>query len=124
MLLSIQTKTNVTIGDTTYSIEYPNVGQVLDIENLKILLSGDMYSSLVKSVHKTGLDLLNLIDGVAYFSVLADGFKKKYDIEKFTAMGGVEQAQIKQAFVKQFWPWFVKIEQELNKPETVTDGEN
>jgi hypothetical protein len=112
-MLSIQTKTKVKIGNNEYEISYPNVGQTLEIENLKMILSGNSYGDLVKSSHKTAVELLNLIDGVAYFSVLAEGFKSDFKIEDFTKMEIEQQRQISKGFIP-FWKFLVNIEKEIN----------
>jgi len=115
--MNIQTQTIVPIGGKDYTVNYPNVGQVIEIENLKLLLSGNMYGDLIKSNHATGVELLNLVDGVSYFSVLAPDFKKDFATDKFTEMDVFKQKQIIKAFKKTFWPWFSGVDAELNKED-------
>lgn len=110
----LQTKTKQKIGAKEYEMEFPNVGQVLEVENLKMLLSGNSYGQLIRSGHNTAVELLNLIDGVAYFSVLAPNFKEDFKIEDFTKIGALEQKQISIAFVK-FWTWYKEIENSINQ---------
>lgn len=122
--MDIQTSIEIKIGDKNYTINYPTVGQTIDIENLKLALSGGLYGQLLNSNHATGVELLNLIDGVAYFSVLAPSFKTDFTADKFTEMDIFKQKKIVLAFVKKFWPWFRKINDELNKIEEKADVEN
>lgn len=112
-MLSIQTKTKVKLGSKEYEVSYPNVGQILEIENLKLLLSGNSYTELAKSQHKTALNLLNLIDGVAYFTTLIPTFKEEYNVDEFTKMELKQQSEISKAFLY-FWKWMQDIENELN----------
>lgn len=119
--MNIQTSTEIKIGDKNYVIEYPHVGEVIQIENLKLMLSGNMYGDLIKSNHSTAVELLNLVDGVAYFSVLAPNFKQDFGTDKFTEMDVRKQKQIVKAFTKSFWPWFLNINTELDKDEESTD---
>ncbi len=121
--MNIETKTAIKIGDKDYPIEYPRVGQIIEIENLKLMLSGNMYGALVKSEHSTGVDLLNLIDGIAYFTVLNKDFAKDFEADDFSNMDVVRQKQIKKAFSKVFWPWFTKINIELNKDDDEDESE-
>lgn len=120
-MLPIQTKTAIQIGVKTYEFSYPNVGQIIEIENVKILLSGNTYGDLVKSNHKTAIELLNLIDGVAYFTTLNEDFKKDFNIVEFTTMEVVNQRLIMIGFVK-FWKWLNQIETEINKLTSEADG--
>lgn len=110
----MQTKTQIEIGKKNYEFSYPNVGQTIEIENMKMLLSGNTYGDLVKSNHKTAIELLNLIDGVAYFSTLNKQFRDDFNVAEFTTMEILKQRQIMTAFVK-FWKWLNEIEQEINK---------
>lgn len=111
----LQTETQVKIGNKNYTFQYPNVGQTLDIESKKSLLSGGTYRELIKSGHKTAVELLNLIDGVAYFSTLSDEFVKDFDvINKFTTLEPLIQKQIATAFVI-YWKWYLGVEEEINK---------
>jgi hypothetical protein len=122
-MLNFESKISLPIGDKTYNVNFPNVGQMLEIENNKIVLSGNMYGSLVRSNHKTGTELLNLVDGVAYFSVLCKNFSKDFEIEKFTEMNVLNQKKISFAFVTIFWPWYVKIQSEIDKQMESEDDE-
>lgn len=115
--MNIQTTTIVTVGDKNYEMEYPKVKHVIEIENLKLMLSGNMYGDLMKSNHSTAVELLNLVDGVAYFSVLAPQFKIDFDTKNFTEMDVFKQKQITKAFTKVFWPWFLNINVELDKED-------
>lgn len=121
-MLKIETTKIIKIGKKDYQVTYPNVGQTIDIENSKILLSGNMYSAMSKSSHRTAIMLLNLIDGIAYFSVLAPDFKEDYNVVNFLNMDLIKQTEVTKAFVKSFWPWFDSINTELNKDDE--DEEN
>lgn len=113
-MLTLQTKTKQKIGEKEYDIEFPKVGELLEIENLKLLLSGNTYGTLVQSRHNTAIEMLNLIDGVAYFTVLAKGFKEDYKIEDFTNIDILKQKEIIFAFIE-FWKWYKGVENEANK---------
>lgn len=110
----LQNKTALKIGVKNYEFSYPNVGQTIEIENMKMILSSNTYGDLVKSNHKTAVELLNLIDGVAYFSTLNKDFREDFNVVEFTTMDIMNQKIIMIAFVK-FWKWLQDIEIEINK---------
>lgn len=112
--MELSNKTKVKIGEKNYEFGYPNVGQILNIETSKMTLSGGIYGELVKSQHKTAVELLNLIDGVSYFSILNPEFGKDFDIVNFTEMEVLTQKRISAAFVL-YWKWLLGVEAEINK---------
>jgi isopentenyldiphosphate isomerase len=118
----IQTNTQIKIGDKTYEVNYPNVRQKLEIENLKIFLSSGKYGELARSAHKTASKLLDLIDAVAYFSILIPEIKSNMTVNDFENMDIVTQRNMMRAYKINFYPWFEQIEAELNKEDD--DDEN
>lgn len=105
---------NLSVNDKSYMLKYPTVGQVLMIENLKIVLSGGIYGDLVEnSKHATTVNLLNLIDAVSYFTVLSPEMTSDFDLKQFDKIDIKTQMQLRLAYVEQFWPWFADIEDKL-----------
>lgn len=123
-MLSFEDKTIITVLGKKYTVNYPNVGQILEIESLKLLYSNNTYGALVKSGHTTASDLLNLIDAMSYFSVLAPDLIKDMKIEDFSKVGAIQQKRIVRAFIE-FWKWFRAMNDELDKDEEEdTSNEN
>lgn len=121
-MLSFQDQTFITVGDKSYTVNYPNVGEILQIESLKLLYSNNTYGALVKSGHTTANDLLNLVDAMSYFSVLAPEMIKDLKIEDFSKAGPKQQKMITKAFIE-YWTWYRAMNEELNKEDTKEDHE-
>ncbi len=113
----IQTQTQVKIGEISYDVNYPTVRQKLEIENLKMFLSSNKYGDLARSGHKTASRLLDLIDAVAYFSILIPEIKNNMKVADFEIMDIKTQRNMMRGYKVDFYPWFANIESELNKEE-------
>ena len=104
---------NLEVNDKSYLLKYPTVGQVLMIENLKIVLSGGIYAELANNSTVSTINLLNLIDAVAYFTVLSEEMTNDFNLKQFDKIDIRSQVQLRTAFTEQFWPWYNDIETKL-----------
>jgi hypothetical protein len=50
--------------------EFPTIGQLVDIENLKVTLAGGRYNDMVKSQVQSMTFALDLIDAISCFTIL------------------------------------------------------
>ena len=63
--------TTITLAERSFVLQYPNVGQMMDIEIKKQSLSGGHYNLMVKNAStQDRLMMLNFLDAYATFSVL------------------------------------------------------
>jgi hypothetical protein len=61
------TETQIKFNGKVFTVPFPNVGQQLQIESTKMLLSNNTYHELSKSTHDAAVHLLDVIDGISYF---------------------------------------------------------
>ena len=111
----MQTATIVKIGKDSYDVSYPNVGQKLDIENVKLMLTNSQYGEMARSGHVTALQLLDLVDAVAYFTILVPELKSSLKVQDFMDMNPVEARNLRKGYKKYFVPFFEAVEKELNE---------
>jgi len=119
----MQTSKAIEILGKTYEVKYPNVGQKLQIENVKLLFTDGNYGDLARSRHNTALELLDLVDAVAYFSILIPEIASNLSIQDFLNMDVKRSKAYIKAFKKQFSPWFDELEAELNKEDSENEAE-
>lgn len=105
----------VKLNGNQYTVPFPNAGQLLEIESMKILLTGGTYGQLARSEHKTATEMLDLVDAVAYFHVLIPAFKNVLPIEKFAETDAVMSAKVRKAFVNVYYPFFEKVNKDIEK---------
>jgi hypothetical protein len=120
----IQTSTTVKIDGIGYTVPYPNVGQQLEIENLKNVLTKGKYAEIASTGSKTGVQLLDLIDAVSYFSVLIPDMKKRLEKLTLADIDPVLQRKLSKAFLKFYTTFILKVEAEINKMLDESETEN
>ena len=101
----------------TFEISYPSVGQKLQIENVKLLLTDNNYGDLARSNHVTAIKLLDLVDAVSYFSILIPEIKTSLNVDDFLNMDPKRVKAYTKAYKEDFLPWMLEIEEELNKED-------
>jgi uncharacterized surface anchored protein len=98
-----------------YMINYPSIGQILDIESLKSALTNGTYGDLVKMNTRTANEALDIADTIATFSILIPEIKDQLNIKTYTEMDPFVAKKLVTAYKKQFFPWFNEINEELRK---------
>jgi hypothetical protein len=101
------------LKSNNYTIKFPNVGQIEDIECTKQLISKGMYSSLMQMGTRAANDTLDMIDMEAFFSILCPDLVKDLKSDSFRDLGIVDFMELKKAYIKQFVPWWVEIQKIL-----------
>jgi hypothetical protein len=118
-----QTTTTVKIDGEVYDVGYPNVGQQLEIENLKNVFTKGRYAQIASTNSKTGIQLLDLVDAISYFSVLIPKLKKTFAAKKFDEIDVAYQRKLSKAFIKYYNEFVLKVEAEINKDLDEPDEE-
>lgn len=108
----IQMSTTVNLFGEAKEVKYPNVGEKIKIENLKILLSNGQYGDFARSSHKTALQLLDLIDAYSYFSILIPEMKLSIDV--FNSLLPEQEKEYRRAYSEEYFPYFIGVENSLN----------
>lgn len=104
-----------------YEITYKsafNTGKLLDIEILKMQLSGDKYSvfktSYLVSMQKQALN----IDMIATFNTLIPDLKKNLTVKNFLDLDQLEFDEILKVYIEDFLPWYNDWVNFLNDPKS------
>lgn len=113
---------NIKIGQNQFLATYPNVGQKLQIESLKMFFSNNMYGDLARSQHLTGNLMLDMIDAYAYLMVCCPtlGLKK----EDFNNVTPELETTFILAYKTEFFPWYASIEKELANAMLISTESN
>lgn len=119
----MQTEKQIKIGEQTFEVSYPLVGQKLTIENVKLMLTDNNYGDLARSGHNTAVEFLDLVDAVSYFAVLIPELKSSLKVEDFLKMDPKTAKMYVKAYKKQFDPWMAAIDKEINKDDEAEQSE-
>lgn len=107
----------VKLDRNTYIVKYPNIGQLMQIESMKMLYSGNAYGSMIRTRTKSSERVLDLIDMVSHLTVLMPelnddiiGAKSINDLDIVKAQPFLD------LYKKQIQPWLEQWDKELNAP--------
>lgn len=109
-----QTK-KIIIDKKTYTVNFPNIGNLMDIEARKMALSNGTYGLLVASKTIEATKTLDLIDAISTFSVLIPELTKDLDVDNYTQIGVKIGLFITKAYTEQYYKWYSEIIEEINK---------
>ncbi len=100
-------------GVGEFLVKMPNVGQFMEIENLKIALTNGQYGDMVRQQTKLSNMNLDVVDTISNFRVLIPEFKDLAKIKNFSDMDMFEAKKLSVVYKKQFAPWLNEIINEL-----------
>jgi hypothetical protein len=106
--------------ENKYTVKFPLVGEFIDIETKKVVLSQDKYLGLIKSGTFSSLKALDFIDMVAFFEVLLPKeFFKDLKVDSILELGALDANELLKVYKEQFLTWITEW-QKLMKiiPET------
>ena len=110
----------ITAFGKDYPIDYPNVGQTIKIERLKMSLSSDefgesRYADMAKSGLKTQAQALDLIDAIAHLSTMIPALQDDAKIGSYLQMDRFKAKELVKIFLEQYFPWYKQISDSLDK---------
>jgi len=116
----------IVFDEKSYIVKYPTVGQLLEIESLKQSMSGGRYGIMAISGVKSMEFALDLIDSIAYFSILIPELRKQLEIKSFLDLDAITAKKLTITYRKQFNPWYKQLEEEMSKldDDIITDSNN
>lgn len=132
--MELARSTELKIKGNSYKVSFPTVGQLIQIESLKITLSNGKYGEMLQSNMISMLNALDYIDMIAYFSTVCPDILKdaKVDLSKIDALDAMELLDVyKNQFIP-FWKTYedlargkfeVKEEVKKNKKGSTVVGE-
>lgn len=109
----IERQKKFSIGDKTFVCQFPNVGQLIDLESLKQALTNNRYGSMAASGVASMYYILDLVDAVAFFQVCVPSVAKYYDIKNYTSLDPEKVKDLVEAYQNELKPWFDKVMSEL-----------
>ena len=98
--LSLQVKGN------TYTIEVPTVGDMIDVERMKMALSNGFYNEMMRTQTITAQESLMAIDIQSHFTILSPKLISDLKCEDIRKLSGNDYRELKKAYVEGFLPWW------------------
>jgi len=88
------------------SVYFPNIGQYLDIESLKLSLSANNYNQLLSAGTVGAIWALDIVDAVAHLQVLCPGLGRDLSFNSYLDIPIQKANQIVSVYKDQFLPWY------------------
>jgi hypothetical protein len=115
----------VTIGENSYDVNFPNNGQLIDIEGKKAALTNGLYAQIAAMNNSMSNRALDMVDCLAYFvTLIPDLSKNLQGIKNVLELTPEQSKPLLRAYKKEFLPWFEGWMKELLKEEEEEEKSN
>jgi hypothetical protein len=94
------------VKGNTYTIKVPTAGDMIDVERLKMILSGGYYNEMMRTTTVSAQESLMVIDIQAHFSVLCPKFLEDLKCEDIKKLSIEDYRILKEAYMGKFVPWW------------------
>lgn len=111
----------IPLQGNNYTIEFPNVGQFIEIETMKVSLSSGVYRSLVSLRTFGGNLALDYVDAISTFSVLIPQLRKDLKIDSLLNLNPIEAKEITKVYKDIFLPWYSEWMKLLKEEEEIPE---
>lgn len=109
----IERSKKITIGEKSFVVNFPNVGQMIDIESMKQSLTGNRYGSMASSGIASMYMALDVVDTISFLSVCVPDMAKYYNIQDYATLPADKMNQYVKIYKEELLPWYNKILMEL-----------
>lgn len=97
-------KIKIKIGSNEYEIKYPNNGQLIDIERMKIQMTAGTHKEMIYGSGIAPLAGL-LTEAIATFSILIQDLSKDLNVSSLLELNPYQSKTILKAYEKSYYPW-------------------
>ena len=114
------------VKGNVYKIKFPNVGEYIDIQTMKMSLSRNQYGSMERAFLPSMQRALNMVDIESILTVLCPDLVKNLVPEGFSKLGLKDYKELEGAYSEQIVPWWKEIEDIFTpeKEEKKTEDSN
>lgn len=96
----------VTIGPNDYDIPFPNTGQILDIEVLKLSITRDKFEQFKFSFNPTFQKQALVAETVATFNTLIPKLKKDLAVDSMLDLPMEQMDSLVKVYQEVYLPWY------------------
>jgi hypothetical protein len=91
------------------TVQFPNVGQMIDMESLKQSLTGNKYGSMSASGVKSMFFALDMVDALCFFEIMCPKIKRIMEIKNFTTLNPEDMKDVVAVYKEHVAPWYNKM---------------
>jgi hypothetical protein len=105
----------VQIGPNSYDIKFPTNAQLIDIESMKIRMTGGTHKDMLFSNSSMGQMAYLTVEAIATFEVLiGDELKKVLSVKSLLDLNMQESKSLQKAY-KKYYDWMAQWQKVLNE---------
>lgn len=119
--MALQRQKKFNIGSKIFIANFPNVGQIIDLESMKQALTNNRYGQMAASGVASMYYALDLVDAIAFYHVVVPEVAKYYDIKNYASMEVDKIRDLLDAYQKYIKPWF---DETMNELKGLTPGDD
>ena len=115
-----------TIDGRQFTVQFPNVGQIIDLDAMRQALSSNRYGAMAASCVKSSYYALDLIDAISFFQVVCPEVGRYFDIQNFATIDLVLAEKLLKPWREEIKPWYENTMDEIRgvAQKSVEDGNN
>lgn len=122
----IEREKKITIGDNSFVVSFPNVGQIITLEATKQALTDNRYGQMAASGVASMYYALDLVDTIAFLQVCGGDILKYFNISNAAAVSPDKLEKFVEVYAKQIKPWldetFAQLRGLGDTKKSVSDG--
>jgi hypothetical protein len=122
--MEYQSSVPVKIGEETFDVSYPTVGEEFQIETLKMFMTNNTYGDLARSNHTSAVRLLDIVDAIAHFAILIPKIRDIFKLEDFQNMTPEIRKSYTKAYKKTYLPWKINTYKALFEDDDNTSEDD
>lgn len=109
----IEREHKITVGERTFIISFPNVGQIITLESTKQALTDNRYGQMAASGVASMYYALDLVDTIAFFQVCGTEVLRYFNIKNAASVSPDKLEMFVKVYSEQVKPWLDKTFAEL-----------
>lgn len=118
-------KTIVNVKGNDYEVQFPTVGQLQDIEAMKLALTNGRYADMALGGLTTNIFALDSADAISYFSVLIPTLKSDLNVKSWRDLDAMTTKQLIKDYKKFMKDWLKPLLDDLyNFDEEIEESED
>lgn len=108
----------------SYTVKYPTVGQILDLESAKASLSKGQYGAMIDAQTLSSLNALGCIDIIAHFQILIPELILDLKVSRIQDLDPSDFMELVRVYKNDLMPWVKEWQDEFKKSFAEAQSEN
>lgn len=102
-----------TVKGEKFTVQFPNVGQLIDIESLKQAMTNNRYGAMAASGITSMYHALDAVDAIVFFQVVCPSILLFLRVKDFSSLPQETSKELVEVYKQQILPWYSDIMKEL-----------